>query len=138
MIPVTGRTALAVGVVLVAGIAVGAGLWLAGSPADARLQRLDLQRVADLQQASRAIDAFWTETGRLPARLEDLPGAAEVLRAAESRGGYTYRVLDAGRYELCATFDRPGTGTAGRPTPEFWAHEAGRRCYLLEPRKVER
>ena len=56
-----------IGSIAVVVAAVIAGLWLIGSPADQRQQRLDERRVSDLEQLSQAVYRHRNERRALPA-----------------------------------------------------------------------
>ncbi|MEZ5319289.1 MAG: DUF5671 domain-containing protein [Vicinamibacterales bacterium] len=118
--------------------AVAASLAIIGSPAEARVELLDLRRVQDLTRTSTSIDLYWTREGHLPASLADLPSAPRPLTDPDTGAPYAYRVIDAGTYELCATFARASADTSPRPTRRFWTHEAGRQCFTIEPQRIER
>ena len=73
----TMRFALKVATVaIIAG--VGGGLWILGSPAQERVNRLDSRRVGDLQQIEHAVNLHWTRQRRLPASLDELSAEAGV------------------------------------------------------------
>lgn len=116
--------------------AIAGGLVLVGSPREARLERLDVERVADLRRISSAVEMFHARTGALPASLDDIgPQGAWRQPPVDPETGapYEYRVLEERRYELCATFsraseDRPPGGNAD----VLWAHTAGRQCFPLQ------
>ena len=127
-------------VVIVVGAAVTAGLVLVGSPADARIERLDARRVEDLQRLSRLIDVHWAKHGRLPASLEEIASEPRAAAIKDPVSGQPYQLRLAGekRYELCAVFDRPSTRTTRGIRDEFWAHPAGRGCFPVEVKVPER
>ena len=135
---VRGLVALAV---VVVAVAVIAGLLMIGSPREARERSLDARRVEQLRVISNAVDLYWTRQGRLPASLEELEraqGMGESLVDPGTGRAHEYRVLGEKRYELCASFARSPAGD-GRPLQgDFWAHGAGRQCFLLEPEDVRR
>ena len=113
--------------------AVAAALWIAGSPAEQRLLRLDEQRLSDLMRLTRALDAYWQENERLPARLDELVDGRRLSRLpADPAGGaaYEYRVAAPAEFELCAEFSRPSTDDT--PVQDFWHHEEGRHCYAFD------
>lgn len=113
-------------------IAVGVGLYLAGSPSEQRLARFDKQRIADLVQIRNAINEYWQTNRSLPARVdEDVIGLAlpRVPRDPEYDTGYEYEVVGNEAYRLCADFDRE---SAAYLADEFWAHDAGRQCFTFE------
>ena len=115
-----------------AGVAVAASLVAAvgviGSPAEQRLHRLDERRVRDLDALKMAIEAQHHVDGALPASLAVLARGnaidAQAWRDPQTGHPYEYRVLDARRYELCATFARDSR----QPRDRERAHPAGRHC----------
>ncbi|MEO8634655.1 MAG: hypothetical protein ABI587_05185 [Gemmatimonadales bacterium] len=127
-----GRHLLAAVITAIAVVAVGVGVYVAGSPAEARLHRLDERRIEDLQMARRLIDLYWTQHGLLPATLDSLtrsPIDTARLHDPVTGGPYVYRPSADSAYELCADFARPSeTGWRGLPE-ENWQHPAGRGCF---------
>lgn len=121
-------------------ISVGAGLFIIGSPSDERMRHMDNRRVEDLRKISNDVDLFKTRHRRLPAALEELsrePGATANFRDPRTAQSYEYRLLNAGTYELCATFERDSVIEAYGGV-SFWAHKAGRQCFQLEARSLSR
>jgi len=114
---------------------------LLDAPAQERLLRLDARRVEGLRLAAGAVDLHWSRTGALPLSLEDLlrePGYPPLPTDPETGAPYEYRPLEAGRYELCASFAQ-GSGEAPAAAPaDFWSHAAGRQCFQLEAKKPTR
>lgn len=122
-------------VLVIAG--VGGGLWILGSPAQERVNRLDSRRINDLQQIERAVNLHWTRQRRLPASLDELSGEAGVrisLRDPVTMEPYAYRPLDEQRFEVCAVFESaaPREGTSA----SFWSHGAGRQCFQSTAREL--
>jgi hypothetical protein len=118
-------TAVVIGAVL-------AGLYVAGTPGVQRLERLDEQRVDDLAGYSRAVNAYWEKTERLPASLSALVDGVilrTLSRDPESETAYVYEVIDRNSYRLCAEF--AGANTESAPD-DFWAHESGLQCFEFE------
>ena len=147
--------------------AVVVGLVLLGNPAQERERRIDDRRAADLHAIAAATDLYWTRHGRLPASLDELaaePGLRVSTSDPTSSETYGYRVLDDGRYEVCATFAEesggptvslpimertcqgchaPGSPVAARTDDEMaarvglrdlWAHGSGRQCFEMRAR----
>ncbi len=127
----------------VAIVTVICGLWLGGNPISARKERRDSERSMQLSQTASLLHTTYTERLTLPTSTE----AYLDLRAKNPNGLAMasisevpdYRWLNSDTYELCMTFEtasnRPLSGLT-RPaltpeeSPDFWAHAAGRTCYL--------
>ena len=116
---------------LVVAAAVVTGLSIIGKPSEQRLVRLDERRVMDLRMLAGAVNRYRGQRQQLPARAEDAIDGQVTTRLPldpESQQAYDYRVIDAGHYELCATFSR----RSREPSNDFWFHDAGRRCFSLD------
>lgn len=125
------RTAALIATVAIV-IAIGVGLYLAGSPGEHRLVRFDQQRVLHLTQIRQSVDAYWRTHRSLPARVdEDVIGITmkRVPRDPETHAEYEYRVSGDDAYRLCAVFNR---ASADYLAEEFWAHGAGRHCFEFQ------
>ena len=120
--------------------AVGAGLWLIGSPGEARRFRLDERRIGDLRSIATGVDLHWSRTGALPASLEAVSPPLTAAASADPSSGqrYEYRVVDPGSYELCAMFETDSQPDARGYDDPFWRHGAGRHCFRLTPKKIKR
>lgn len=128
-------------------LAVVASLLVAGSPSQARLQRYDQQRVADLQAIESAVvtyasrqyrilsgSGFVADEALLPedlSVLRQLPGYADLfLSDPITRQQYGYRPVKDGSYELCATFQAASIDQApDSETSPTWSHGAGSTCF---------
>ena len=129
-----GGSRLIIAVVAVVFISLVAGLWIVGSPANARRERMDANRVSDLRGIMRATDDFWEQNSRLPASLTELASDARVDVAAvdpTTSEPYGYRTLTDETYELCAVFEAESDVAEARVAPGFWAHEVGRICFEI-------
>ncbi len=132
---------LAGGAIAAVVVAVAAGLYVTGSPAEERARRMDERRVADLRAIKASADLFWTRRARLPVSLDDLAGEAGVefnMSDPVTTDPYAYQMLDSARYELCATFERASGELSRIPRANFWAHGPGRQCFTLEARDIDR
>lgn len=110
-------------------VAVGMGLYLAGSPAEQRLLDFDKQRLMHLAQIRNSVGTYWHTNRALPARInEDVIGIAmsRVPRDPETGVEYEYNVTSDDAYSLCAEFSRASPESMAG---EFWAHGSGRYCY---------
>lgn len=130
------RTAAVSAVVFVVVAAIGYGLYVAGSPSEARLRRLDERRVQDLRSLRSLTDAYWAREGRLPTSLQELRSTDTAgFRDPVSGEPYRYRTTSDSTYELCARFDRPAENGRLGPLIAFWRHGQGEHCYPLKARK---
>jgi len=127
------------GVVVVVAAAVGYGTYLLGSPAERRSQRLDEQRVSEVEGIYHAINTYWESNGELPGSLEDLREPNYFVRSIEDPATgepYEYRVLGESQFELCAVFATDSAPNQGKPARPFlgraWEHGAGRTCFEVE------
>ena len=141
-------------VIAVTLLVVGAGLYVSGSPIQARRERFDTQRINDLQQISYAIDNFWLTKQRLPNTLEELRENMNVPMSSYYLGSvkdprtgtaYEYRAKDGtGTYELCSAFEADARATKNPspyntypPDAPFWHHQVGRTCLSLQVRTID-
>ena len=122
-------------------LAVGYGIFLAGSPATQRTLQFDQRRVSDLLQISFAVDEYWVRNDNLPEALVDLQDSryyfVESIIDPATKELYEYQVLGEKQYELCATFELVSTESgAGLRSPskmsKVWEHGVGRTCFELE------
>jgi hypothetical protein len=122
------------GVGITAGIAaIVAGVMVAGTPAEGRMQRLDRVRAGDLRAIATSIDAFWQRQERLPDSLGELvadPRAQVSVDDPDTEQEYEYRILGEDSYELCAVFALASIPN-NRAPDAFWLHSAGRHCFSL-------
>jgi len=129
--------AVAVAAVVLAGVLVG--VYLAGSPAEARLRRMDERRIADLREVHYSINVYWTRFGRLPLALDSLPPASEgSFRYRDPASGEAYIYLPSAdsAYQLCADFARISSEDGRAPRDDAWQHGAGRQCFQLVASRV--
>ena len=112
--------------------AVIAGIYLLGSPSEERARRLDERRVQDLSGISQAIDVYWTRQSNVPSSLDQLrseTGANITVTDPLTNAPYEFRLLEEGKYELCASFEGDSRESEGRFGAGFWTHRAGRQCF---------
>ncbi len=134
----SGRVLLGLGVAAVI-VAIIAGVMVAGSPAEGRMQQLDRVRARDLQSIAASIDDFWQRHERLPNSLGELvadPRAQVSIEDPDTEQEYEYRILDEDSYELCAVFALASI-TNNRARDAFWLHDAGRHCFSLVASRVD-
>jgi hypothetical protein len=119
-------------------VVLAIGLWMIGTPRQARRMEIDAQRVRSLEQLSLTIDTYYMVERTLPPVLDSLMTSkwATSVDARDPVTGqpYGYMVMDSIHYQLCATFDTAdSTGDWPSHTrgSRFWAHDAGRHCFRL-------
>lgn len=136
-------------VTLLVGIAVlGAiisGLFIIGTPGDARLVSYDMRKVQDLQTLQYEIVNYYQQKETLPESLEEL---ADPLHGfsfpvdAQTGEPYTYTKTGDLSFTLCATFNKEAKDLEGRGPnmgrdvayppmgmDENWKHAAGETCF---------
>jgi hypothetical protein len=118
------------------------GFVIVGSPEQARQERADSERVSDLVALTRGVQRYFTDHKTLPKSLDEMlkesVGTMDSARDPETRTAYEYRVIDKGRFELCATFqtDQSSTNRSAYygyedETGVFRKHRSGRQCFRL-------
>ena len=137
------HTAFGVAASIVVMSAIVWGFVLAGSPATRRLERLDEQRLQDLQTIAREIQSMVVYPYAYPDRKrelkEPLPGTLDeaVQRARGARLNprdpetgepYRYTVKNETTYELCARFTRQRESDFR----VFWNHPPGEYCFTIK------
>jgi hypothetical protein len=135
-----GLRAFAIALCAIVGLAVLAGLYVAGTPGNQRVRRLDQTRVDDLRSLRYAVDNFYADRKAVPERLEDLSdpryGAYRTVDP-ETGAPYEYVRTDATHFQLCATFatDSAAVTDPRKPVPgipdEDFAHGVGRTCFTF-------
>lgn len=120
--------------------AVVAALLVMGSPQQQRQIRLDIVRADNLAVLQIAVRDYWREHQRLPESLAELAARPGVRLPLDDPGGhppYRYRVVDAGRFELCATFatDTASKRGQGYRVRRDWPHGSGEHCFVRTVRE---
>lgn len=113
-------------------VAVLAGLFLAGSPSDERLRRLDAIRIQHLQELNAAIDLQIRRNNFMPASLVDAVDGQRLTMLPtdpEYDTHYDYAQINSSSYALCAVFS---AASAAEAATDFWAHPAGRACFTFQ------
>ncbi len=149
--------AMATGLLVV--FTIVAGFFIVGTPGQARLYRLDTQKINDLTNIQYQIVNYWQQKEKLPVSLEDLieplRGSSDIPLDKQSGQPYTYVVTSNLTFKLCATFNaegeypRPGeasvmtrampvvplpTGPIGKDSlgdlyNDTWQHGVGEVCF---------
>ena len=128
-------------------LAIIVAFFLIGSPAHARLLRLDAQRLADLQNIQYQVTSYFSSKGKLPAALSEANGFNGFAAPVDPESGkeYEYAARTEKSFRLCADFALasedlekgslpPGRGSYLSPALDSsvsWVHPAGRGCFDL-------
>ncbi|MET0290120.1 MAG: hypothetical protein ABW178_10885 [Pseudoxanthomonas sp.] len=129
-----GRGLLVVATVLVIATVIAA-IVVMGTPAQQRALRLDQRRANDLERIVETAREHADRTGALAKDLTTLatrPGLRLAIIDPDTAQPYAYTVLDARRFEVCATFstDTAASDTGARASRnEDWLHPVGRQCF---------
>jgi hypothetical protein len=127
----------AIGSSVVVVTAICAGIAAIDSPGEARMRRLDEQRVRDLQFISTAMESYRRTHDALPADLDRIvqPNSPPTLRLRdpESQVLYEYKPIGTDSYELCAKFQTTLDAKADdNRNNRFWDHGPGKTCFRIE------
>ena len=111
-------------------VVVAVGVFLTGSPMQARIRSLDRERVQALMRLSGVVERYHDDHDALPRSLEALaagqPGLSpEDLRDPVTNARYEDRPTGADTYQLCAAFGGP----SAVDEEVFWRHAKGRDCF---------
>lgn len=131
-------------------LVVGALVWtfyVVGGPRFARMQKGDEERVRRILDAMRAIRSYYTSYDALPTSPKEVYGISSAHREtfADPLTGdsFDYRVVDAKRFELCASFETDASGTEryrywwfGDPDMgQVYRHKKGRQCFTFSAKQ---
>ncbi len=125
--------------------AVIGGFFIVGSPAYQRSQRLDLQRVSDLQSIQNEMMQYWQNKRVLPTSLGSLDNSINGFMVPvdpENGTSYEYVMKSDLSFELCAVFatETPKVLQSdgvrktipivpNDPYSQNWNHGVGRTCF---------
>ncbi|MBI5705757.1 MAG: hypothetical protein HZC36_02085 [Armatimonadetes bacterium] len=123
--------------------AIIAGLWVVGSPSQARMEKADERRVEDLQQLVQVARGYFVNHHTLPrdqAKLyaEASSGYGGQMADPVTGKQYGYRVKDSATFELSAEFEtdrskdeRPRYYGYSGDLP-FWRHKKGLQWFAVK------
>lgn len=132
-----------IGIVVVAIVVISAiiyGFTSSGSPANARAEKFDTQRIADLSGIYNSVNAAYTASGVLPQTIEqaykDSGYGTMTYTDPETKTPYEYIPGDKRSYRLCATFSAKSPDITNNrntyyPYGEFSKHPKGYHCFSL-------
>lgn len=120
-------------------VAIVAGFFIMGSPAQVRLYRFDSTKVSDLQNIQYQIVNYWQQKETLPANLDELADPISGWGMPVDPQGQEYRYEKTGdqSFKLCATFNaeaQSSQASIARPAMygvegENWQHGMGEVCF---------
>jgi hypothetical protein len=133
--------ALLASAILAAVLTVGYGIYVAGSPGQQRMERLDALRASHLESIVHQVNDHWRQTGSLPDSLESLRRQPREFDDPETDVPYEYRVIDDANFEICAVFatDTTGQNEWQGPVhaPNVRRHGVGLTCFEFEALPLE-
>lgn len=124
-----------------------AGFFIIGTPAQARIARVDAQKISDMQSIQWQIVNYYQQKQTVPATLDQLQDPISgfiVPMQPETNIPYEYKVHGKLSFELCADFGGISTRQEGLGTSEpvslrlkggdlgvgSWQHAEGNQCFL--------
>ncbi len=121
-------------------VSIGYGFTIVGSPFNARLLRMDQNRIYALEDLESRIILYWKDNKKLPVSLDALTNSATGFKAPrdpQTGNAYEYHVLTKVSFELCATFNLAANNklamvdfaSSNPQTPWNWQHGKGRYCF---------
>ncbi|MFA6278949.1 MAG: DUF5671 domain-containing protein [Candidatus Paceibacterota bacterium] len=143
------RNMVRIGVAVLAIVTIGAGFFIVGTPAQARLARFDGQKVSDLQNIQSQVIGYYQAKQKLPGVITDLNNSLNygpVPTDPQTGASYVYQPGEGLSFKLCATFSAASRANqsaletrAVAPVPagikggiapqDNWQHGAGTVCF---------
>ncbi len=148
------RRMVRIGVAVLAIVTIGSGFFIVGTPAEARLQRFDAQKVSDLQNIQYQVIGFYQAKQKLPGVITDLNNSLNygpMPIDPQSGEAYVYQPGEGLSFKLCAMFNAESRGSqnvyyesrAMVPVPaggkgmmqDNWQHGMGQVCFerIIDP-----
>ena len=140
-VPKNARMARMVALLIIVATIIGA-FFISGSPFRARLEKLDNQRISDLQNIQSQIVYYWQKKGAIPINLNELNDSISGYSAPkdpETGTVYEYNGLSDLIFELCTNFSAVSPADQANRYPSeigpmglenySWQHKAGRTCF---------
>lgn len=136
----------AIFVIVIVAVAIVAGFFVVGSPAEKRSRDFDDRRIADLQGIQGNLVQYWQGKRKLPSNLAELADPLRYVTVPvdpETKEQYGYEIRGTETFALCATFNFPSGDKNARndylydakPQAYYgtgfdvWEHGAGRICF---------
>jgi hypothetical protein len=125
-------------------VAIAAGVFFTGTPADARLHKFDTRRLEDVRMIygevmNQTVGTDWRNPQVTPAIRTPLPATLEAVAQHAMRQRpriedpvtsqpYGYTVVNESTFKVCATFDT----SRDEPGDVAWNHPAGQHCFTFD------
>ncbi|EKE18795.1 MAG: hypothetical protein ACD_9C00236G0004 [uncultured bacterium] len=116
---------------IVVAVTFVAGFFIIDSPTVSRQKNIDQQTVNNLQMIDSSIQNYFSETGKLPQKLEDLQSTKFSVGTPTIKS-ITYKVQSAETYNLCGDFQRSSLIDESSQNEAFvndWKHDGGTFCF---------
>jgi len=124
-------------------LVIGSVVWgfsVVGSPRTQKHQKLDSQRISDLQGLQSQIISSYQSKGVLPASLQGIKDSLSyytIPKDPETGADYEYTATGPMAFRLCATFDanppkngvRSPYGYGNGTGSDNWQYQAGHYCF---------
>ncbi|NTW27439.1 MAG: hypothetical protein HGA36_03875 [Candidatus Moranbacteria bacterium] len=109
-----------------------AGFFIIDSPTVSKQKNVDQQMIDNLVTIDSAIQNYFSETEKLPQKLEDLQ-QTKFSFGTQNVKNIIYKIKDANSYELCADFMRSSLDdqvSQNGPYINDWKHVEGNHCFV--------
>ncbi|RJQ26049.1 hypothetical protein C4565_07475 [Candidatus Parcubacteria bacterium] len=119
-------------------IAIVGGIFVTGSPFEARKRKIDDQRVSDLSMIQSSVIEYWQNKGELPENLSQLNDNLRgilIPKDPETNKEYGYGTKGNETFVLCAIFATTSDGgrddyyLGGFRGNTSWKHDRGQVCF---------
>lgn len=149
------KRAVSIGVAVLAIAVIGAGFFIVGTPAQARLARFDAEKVGNLYHIQDRVINYWQLKQKLPVTITELADPLKygpVPLDPQTGESYTYEATGKLTFKLCATFNAQSRGNryaysaiqsvtsdpmapvradgkTAAMTQDDWQHSSGEVCF---------
>jgi hypothetical protein len=124
-------------------VSLVAGFMNTDTPQEVRNKNLDNKEVSELQEIQSRIESYTLLNSKLPESIDEAYNSLSVPSAPEGRSAYTYQVINASSFKLCAEFSNESIQSGdmyyasdvaykdsyGIINPNNWDHGKGTWCY---------
>jgi hypothetical protein len=135
-------------VAVVVAAAMVAAFFMVGSPARRRLEKVDVERLNDLQNIQYQIGSFYQTKSRLPAALSELNDGfrgVSIPKDPQTGSDFVYETTGPESFKLCAEFNLASSKSSGTsnvdiavpsgpayygPYGSNWEHTQGLSCFF--------